>query len=520
MNKSLMTKAMILMFLGGAFSSVLGVFRETITAYYYGAGRDLDSLLLAQTIPNMLTSFLYVFLSAIFLPLFIEKKFDNKRKKDWEFFNHFLIGFLLIGIVICIISWLLMPQVVRVFAKDGESQNLICNLSYVYFLGGILFGISVLISKVLNVYDHFKIPAFLPVINNMTLILFVVIFHDKIGIYSLAIGYVLGLLLQVLIQIPILKQKGYILKFEEEFIAHEFRKLFLISIPIFGMSLLEQTMNFTSRFFASQLEEGSISALNYANRLIMLVVTLLGTSIIDTIYPTLSKLNTENNPGNVDKLISETIKNILLLVAPCMFLLIFFSEDIVKILFQRGAFNSNDTKMTAQALIILAIGLFFIIVKDLLNKFLFTQKKYKKSLMASSIVLVTFMITTFLLIDSIGYLALAVASTISIISAVIYLISNYYRDQKSTKNQIKLSFLLKVVVIAFVATYIPYCISKTFDLNFSGSLLMTIINTIKLSIIGMVAMSLYVSLLKIVNVQEIDGILAILKTKFFKRKNI
>ena len=276
---------------------------------------------------------------------------------------------MLICIAISIIGVILTPQVVKLFALGfkGETMEKAVYFTRAMILGIPFLGISYIMMAYLQVKENFIIPGLMSVPYN-TCIIISILLSVKTSPYILPWGALIGLLGQFLFQLPFAMKKGFRYKpyinLKDEYLK---KMLWLVAPVLIGVAV-NQINTIVDRTIASTLVEGSISALNYANKLNQFVMGMFIVSISSVVYPMLSKLSTENNKVKFNQSIIKAINIVILLVIPISVGAIILSTPIVKILFQRGEFDARATYMTSVALVFYSIGMIGFGLRDILGK--------------------------------------------------------------------------------------------------------------------------------------------------------
>lgn len=178
-----------------------------------------------------------------------------------------------------------------------------------------------------------------------------IIFSLKYGIEVMIWGTLIGMLSEVIFQYPFMYKTGYRYKLIINLNDKYLKKMIILLGPVIIGIAVNQINIIVDRTIASTLVEGSISALNYANKLNSFIMAIIITSISAVIYPKLSNLSFNNNEEEYNNIIIRSINIIILLIIPISVGAIVLSSPIVKVLFQRGAFDITSVNMTSSALI-------------------------------------------------------------------------------------------------------------------------------------------------------------------------
>jgi len=435
---------------------MLGLFREVLIAAQYGAAHDTDAYLFANTVPSIILAFVSAIFLTGFIPLFIKQRVQQSPEEASRMYSNTINWFIvIIGIVIGA-CYVFSGALSGFFADNPESHRQIEQLLWVLLPGMLFFGLSYAQSTVLNSVHHFATPALLTVINNIVVIVFMLLFHEAWGIYSVAWGFVTGNVLQVLVQLPVLRAKGIRYSLYIGLKDDYLRKLLALSLPIITLVLIDQSMMFATRYFASYLDTGSASAINYANRILMLPVTLFGTALVSATYPSAVQMLAENRQKEYNAIVTTGIKSLLLLLAPVFFTCLFFSAPIVRALFERGAFDAQATHMTASVFLVLSAGIVIMPVRDFFNKLFFSRGHLRTPIQYSLAYTGGFIALCLVLVPRIGYIGIAVATVVSLLLSFSYLVYAYKRQNREHAIGIPLSFMVKIAAAAALSSVIAY----------------------------------------------------------------
>ncbi len=355
--------ASLIMMASVLLSRIIGLAREMVIAHLAGASKEVDAYQIAFIIPEILNHIVASgFLSITFVPLFLRYITKGQHDTGWEIFSIIINTFSTILIFLCIVAFVMAHKIVPLLApgmQDGETINQAVHLTRIIIPAQIFFFWGGLFNAVQYSKETFILPALSPLIYNTCIILGGLTLYSSIGMEGLAWGVLIGAFLgSCVLQFYGCLKQGMKWFPKINFTHPEFKKYLLLTLPlIFGM-----TMTFFNeivfKVFGSFLPPGSISALNYALRLMFVLVGIFGQAIGVASYPFIAKLVTQNNFTEVNRLLNNTIKRCLTYVIPasCLFLLLRY--EVILILFQRGNFDSAATMMTAKGLGFLLVGTF------------------------------------------------------------------------------------------------------------------------------------------------------------------
>jgi len=345
-------------------SRIFGFIRDAFIAMTFGSSTAADAFFVAFRIPNMQRRVLGEgAVSSAFIPVFAEVLAQNGKQAAQELTaNIFNILFILLSIT-SLILFIFSPVVITVFAPgflDNPAKfKLTVDLTrwmapYLFFIGLTAFSMGIL-----NSLKVFALPAATPILQNILMIASMLILVPQMEepIFGLAIGVVIGGAIQVLIQLPSIRKKGYGFKKYLRFKQPEVIKIAKLMGPaIIGLAVYEVNL-LVDTLLASTLPEGSISYLYYGNRLVQLPLGVFATALAIVLLPTLSSHAANGELKNLVKTLSFSIRFILFITIPATIGLIILREPIVNTLWERGAFLHTTTENTAVALLYYSIGL-------------------------------------------------------------------------------------------------------------------------------------------------------------------
>ncbi len=362
------------------FSRVLGLVREMIFAKYFGAGFLYDAYQAAFTIPNVLRDlFAEGALSAAFVKVFTDYQIKKGEAEAWRLASLVMNALAVVLSVFVIVGILLTPYLVSIVASgfSPEKAALTVTMTQIMFPFILLVALAAVAMGVLNTKGVFGIPASASTVFNIASILFGLGFAywlsgggwensaDKVSIPSIgsqwaiigmSIGTLIGGAFQFLMQIPSLLKVGFrfspILSFKDEGVRRVMR---LMAPAILGTSAVQ--INVLVNLAIVSSIDGGRSWLSYAFRLMQFPIGVFGVAVGTASIPVLSRMASENKFKDFRDTLSSSINLIFLMTLPSACGLIVLGEPIIRLIYERGKFDSADTSMTAFALAGYSIGL-------------------------------------------------------------------------------------------------------------------------------------------------------------------
>jgi putative peptidoglycan lipid II flippase len=344
-------------------SRIFGYIRDSRIVFLLGAGTAADAYTTAYRIPNLLRRLVGEgAVGAAFIPVFSRYLAENKRKDAWEFANTMLTLITIFLTVFTVAGIVFSPLLVRLFVSGfGDTPGkleLTATLNRIMFPYIFLISMSALAMGILNSFHRFGAPAFAPVLLNLTMITFSFLdglFGDVTR--TLAVGVVVGGLLQLAIQVPPLLQSGWRIRFQVDFSNPGVRRIAKLMVPvIFGVGIVQINVLVDTQF-ASYLQEGSVTAIYIADRVMELVLGGYAVAVSTAILPLLSRQAALRQMDELKNTLNFAARIILFVTLPATVGLIILRREIIEVLFQHGDFSSASTALTAWALPFFAIGL-------------------------------------------------------------------------------------------------------------------------------------------------------------------
>ncbi len=347
-------------------SRILGLVRDSVIAYFFGTKAAADAFYVAFRIPNLLRRLLAEgSLTMAFVPVFTEylrqSREEGKRVADIVFTY---LSILLTVLTLCGI--LFAPQIVKIIAYGFEGSpekfELTVYLTRIMFPYIFLVSLMALAMGVLNTLKIFGAPAASPILLNLGIIAGAAVFSRWTGqpTAGLALGVIIGGVLQLALQIPWLAREGMLPKFNFNYHHPGLKRIGLIMIPSVYGGAVYQINVLVITLLASFLPSGSISYLWYADRVNEFPLGLFAVAIATASLPTLSDHAADKNHEAFKETLNYSLRIAWTESIPAMFGLLLFAEPIVRLLFQRGVFSAESTAGTVGALRMFAIGIPFI----------------------------------------------------------------------------------------------------------------------------------------------------------------
>ena len=406
-------------------SRILGLVRDVARAYLLGTGLAADAWVIAYRLPNLLRAFFAEgSLSAAFVPVLSESIETRPREDVWKLLNAVLSTLFLVLIGVAVVAIALAPQIVPMlapgFGKVAGKRDLTIWLTRATFPYLILIGLATLCMGTLNAFHHFRAPAMAPGVMNLFMIgallgLCPVLGEDPtVQVKGLAAGVLAGGLAQIALQLPPLIRLGYRPKFAPSLRDPDVRRIGVLMLPgLVGIGISEINA-LVDGILASLLETGSVASLEYGMRLMHLPLGVIGVALGTALLPTLSR---QAVAGEIDALrdtYSFALRIILFLMTPAALALILLPNEMVRLLFERGAFEAaTSTAMTTRAVAFYAMGLLFYGAVKVTVPVFFSFKDTRTPVKCAAAALISNICLNLLLMGPLKLAGLALATAIS-----------------------------------------------------------------------------------------------------------
>jgi putative peptidoglycan lipid II flippase len=343
-------------------SRILGFIRDAVIAWFLGAGFSSDAFIAAFRIPNLLRRlFAEGSLSSAFIPVFTEYMI---RQGQAEAFNLARSAFRLLGgmlIIAAICGVLLSPWMVRLIAPGFSADKLSLTITLTRLMFPYIFfiGLVALCMGILNVLGHFSAPAFAPVLLNLSIIGSVFFISPSLtpSVIGLAVGVLIGGFLQLAFQLPALIKRGFYFWEEAKMIHPGLKRVGTLIPPVILGGAVYQINILVGTLLGSLLDQGSVTYLYFADRLVQFPLGVFAIATATAILPSLSRQAATGDFETLKDTFGQVLKLIFFITLPATIGLIILREPIVALLFQRGEFDAQATRLTAQALLYYSVGL-------------------------------------------------------------------------------------------------------------------------------------------------------------------
>lgn len=351
---------------GTLLSRLLGFIRDVIFARFFGTAAGADAFMVAFRLPNMLRDLIGEgAANSSFIPVMSEYK--NQKPQELTAFLQATFSWAVIVLTaVTIVGILIAPLIVRLiapgFLAETGKMTLTIVLTQIMFPYLIFIGLTAFLSAIQLVFGSFMMPAIGPCILNIVLIIstLMAVVWMKEPIYGLAIGVLVGGILQCWFQWIGVKRYGFSLTWAKNLFHPGALQVGRLILPrLLGSAVYQMNLfvDMICASFVTIVGAGGVSALYYATRIEQLPIGVFGVALVSATLPSLSAQVSAGDQKAFVKTLKFSLRNIFVVMLPISVILFFFSEPIIRIIFQRGAFDAHSTAMASSALRFSALGL-------------------------------------------------------------------------------------------------------------------------------------------------------------------
>ncbi len=453
-----------------AVSRVLGLVREQVMAFYFGAGIATDAFIAAYRIPNILRDmFAEGALSSAFVPVFKQKIVNDSETEARSLANTVATLILLLVGLIVLLGIIAAPAIVYIsangFTSDPLKFDLTVNLTRIMMVYLLLVSLSSLAMGMLNSYGKFAIPAISPALFNLGIVLTVLICHRffEEPVFALAIGVVVGGIAQLAIQLPALFKTGYRFYPSLNFLDEGMKRIFKLFAPmVVGLSAGRVNI-LVSTLLASFLAEGALSYLNYSFRIMHFPLGVFAVALGTVALPKVSELVARKDFDNLNKTFQQAIGLNFFIVIPSAVVLALVAPMIIKSIFQWGAFGEIDTSKASLALMHYSYGLVGFAVVRVVVPFYYAFGDSRLPMRVSIVTVAANLLLYYPLILVLDFAGLAAATSLAgLLNATLLLVFLSTKPIEINWGRLLLN-LFRVTLAAILAFYL----AKITQFNFS-----------------------------------------------------
>lgn len=505
-KKESIIKGGVLTSLFNFLGKLLGFLSIFIITWTFGANDKTDIFYLLLSFSTLVVAVFSTLQTSVFLPLFIKIKTQSGDKRAWEFSNSFFTYSFLAGLLISFLFFLFPVSILKTISHiDAETLNQSKTIILYFAPIILLFNATEHLRAIINSLYHFSFPAFMILINNLIVVLFLAIFSKHLGPVTMSLSLVASYLFQFIWMLTYVNRKipGFGISFK---MVKEYGEFFKVGYPLIIAQILGSVSAYFFDYTATGFSHGTLTAISYANRIYSLPVEMIVLPIISVLMPFFSEQYAKKDETN---LLHQYVKyNNLLwyIIIPISFIFVFFSDPIVEILLKRGLFTAEYAYISSISLKIFAINLFGISLVAINTKVLWAlQKTFLPSLVSSVACILNILLVYFVSLKF-GFIGIPLSRTISVVLFGIFpsiIFSIFYI--KGFKIKSLILPLMYILFISATAAFISL-MTYTFFIKFILTESNLLFNILSLSLSFIIFGVVYLLLSFIFKIKEFEMI--------------
>ena len=388
--------------------------KELVVAWQFGTLDALDAFLIAYVVPSFAINLIAGSINAALIPVYVQAREQEGHSTANNLHSSVMaLGILFLAICTGLIL-LSAPLYLQLLASgfNEEKLGLTLNLLYVMSPVIVLSGVTTIRGAVLNAGEKFVAPALIPVLTPALTIILILLGGSFLGIYALALGLVFGQLAESFVLGLALRRRGIQTSLSWYGFDKNLRQVIQQLLPMVAGAFLMGSTQIVDQAFAASLPAGNVAVLGYGNKVISFPLHISAAAIGTSILPYFSVMLARGDWQATQRTLARYLKLIFLTTIPLTVLLIIFSEPLVRLLLQRGAFTESDTKIVADVQALGALQIPFMLGGILIVRLLSALKANHIIMWIASANMIVNVLGDFLLMRVYGVAGISLATSI------------------------------------------------------------------------------------------------------------
>ncbi|MBS4033797.1 MAG: polysaccharide biosynthesis C-terminal domain-containing protein [Ignavibacterium sp.] len=437
----------------GLLSKGLGFFREILFASFFGLQKEFDIYLVGAVLPLTINVIIYYLAQNYLIPAYNNILKSNPEKSD-SFIHLNLYLFTAAGILISVLLYFLSNIIVDFYLFQAEiyTKHTASNIFRIFLITIPLQSAISVLSAYMHIKFEFRFPAYSQLILNASFLVFLLILIGDLGIYVIPVGYAISSVFQLgflVLNTKIIYQSKELFSLLRNLRYYLPKALILIIL----IETIGQLYLLIDRYFYSLVPTGGIAALNYAQITFHLPLSILSVALATVLFPRFSNFISKNSFDELRKSLEESIRINIVLFIPITFILIFFGDLVLKILFERGKFSATDTIITSNVLFYFSISLIFYSIYSVFNKMLYSLGLIKHLLLITIVGILLKVLLNYIFVGDYLQDGLALSSSISY---MFFFLASYLLVEKKLSMNKSMNFLYEIIFCSFSAIVAIY----------------------------------------------------------------
>lgn len=348
LNRRLLGAAVIVAVFTG-MAKVIFFGKELVVAWQFGTSDMLDAFLIAYVVPSFVINLIAGSFNSALIPVYTRvREQDGQTPADALYSSVMTLSIVFLTICTGLIV-LSAPYYLPILASgfDQEKTNLTLNLLYATSPVIVFSGVTTIRGAILNAGEKFLAPALIPIVTPAMTIVLIFVGREFLNIYALALGLVIGQVIESSLLGWLLKRRGIKNSLSWHGMDSNLRRVIGQFLPMVAGAFLTGSNQLVDQAFAASLPAGNVAMLGYGNKVISFPLQIAATAIGTSVFPYFSSMLAKKDWGTARQVLDKYLKLIFLFSVPVTLVLVIFSEPLVRLLLQRGAFTAQDTETVA-----------------------------------------------------------------------------------------------------------------------------------------------------------------------------
>jgi putative peptidoglycan lipid II flippase len=446
-----------------------GLLKQILIAAQFGTSSMMDGYLIATTIAGLILLWVGLPIRQTLIPMFRHDLAKRGEGTAWANTSVLFNNLLLVIVGIVIIAELLAPYLVTVLAPglEEEAASSAVSLARITLASVIFVGMGNVLSQVLFSYERFFWPGIAGAVNNIVVMLALLAFGATYGIYGLAVAAVLGAACHLALQLPILWEKRKLYSGSVNLRHPYMVETGKLSLPLLISTGGNELARVTDRIFASLLPIGSLSALAFAHRPITVLIEFLIHPLNTATLPHFAKLSAEEDFRTLSRQLFHYVRVIAFFTVPIAVGLMLIAEDVIRALYQRGAFDEASVRLTGQALLFYAIGVPAQAIMRIFRNAFFNLKDTWTPTKIALVRIGIKIVLSWILVQPLAHRGIALAESLSLFANAVFLFCFLPRELKGQEVWKTLGAFAQTLAGCAVMGTVVYLVQERIDGIFS-----------------------------------------------------
>ncbi len=398
-------------------AKLLGLVRDMLVAAGYGTGAEATAYETATRLPVLLYDFVIGgVITAAFIPVFSEIRSRRSKEEALHYASDYFNLIFSLTAILMIAGEILAPVLVRLLAPGlaDDVLALAASLTRIVFPMVVFAGAAFCMVGVLQCFGQFRLPAVISVFSNGAIVLYLLFFNRRFGVYGLAAAFLAGWLLQFAVQIPAASKFGFRFRAGIRF-SPELKQSCRMFLPVLLSSWLLPVSSIINMHFASGMSGGgAVTAIGYANRFYTIIAGIFSFIATNLLFPAISGKAADGDAESARRTAASSLKMLLTAVTPAACGCFALALPLVRMVYMRGEFNENDAMITASALRWFSVGMPAFAINEVLTKLYFSRKAPKIPMISSVAASLFDVLCVYILSGLLGIAGIALSTGIAV----------------------------------------------------------------------------------------------------------